>query len=312
MVDRLDLKLGFKCNNNCLSCPQAHRRHLGDMPTEEVKRQLEAARKDGATEVVFTGGEPTVREDIFELAEFASSIGFECLQLQTNGRMLYYKEFAEKIVNAGFTDFCIGLHSDTAKAHDHITRSPGSFSQAIQGIKNLKELNQHVTMNSVIHKLDFPQLPKRAELAVSLGLDQFQLAFIHCVGNAADHMDELCPKKSEVMPFVHKALDIVLEAGLTTMVEAYPYCFMQGYEKYCSDLYMPTVEIRDAEGVVEDFDRLRRETAKVKGPSCPKCRFFGVCEGAWKEYPEKFGWAEFVPVKGKPVKSQKEILEAKK
>jgi MoaA/NifB/PqqE/SkfB family radical SAM enzyme len=307
-VERVDLKLGFRCNNNCLSCPQAHRRHLGELSTERVKGELEAARADGATGVVLTGGEPTVREDLFELARFAKSIGFENIQLQTNGRMLYYKEFTKRLVDAGINDFCIGLHSDTAKVHDFLTRSPGSFDQAVQGIKNLKALNQFVAMNSVIHRLDFERLPKRAELAVSLKVDQFQLAFIHCCGNAAKNMDLLCPRKSEVKPFVHKALDIALAGGLTVMVEAYPYCFMQGYEKYCSDLYMPPAEVRDAEGVILEFDELRKNTAKLRGKECPKCRFFKVCEGPWREYPKKFGWKEFVPVKGPLVKSQDEIL----
>ncbi|MCX6802523.1 MAG: radical SAM protein [Candidatus Diapherotrites archaeon] len=308
MVERLDLKLGFKCNNNCLSCPAAHRRRLGDMSTEQAKEQILAGRKDGAIEVVLTGGEPTVRPDLVELVWFARENGYERVQLQTNARMLSYKSLAVKLVEAGVNDFCVGLHSDTAEIQEFLTQCPGSFQQTIQGIKNLVALGQHVAINSVVHKLDFERLPKRAEMAVDLGVQQFQLAFIHCAGNAMKNIDLLLPRKSEVKPFVHKALDIVIEAGLTTMVEAYPYCFMQGYEKYCSELYMPPSEIRDAEGVVEDFDVVRKESGKLKGPECPKCRFFAVCEGPWKEYPEKFGWSEFVPMKGKKVLRQEDLL----
>ncbi len=307
-IERLDIKLGFKCNNNCLSCPQAHRRFLGDMTTSQIKKELIGGREHGATEVVFTGGEPTVRSDLLELVYFAKEIGYESVQLQTNGRMLSYKKLAEKLVSAGVNDFCIGLHSHEAKYHDFLTRSPGAFDQTVEGIKNLVELGQHVAINSVIHKLDFEYLPKRAELAVKLGVSQFQLAFIHCVGNAWKNMDLLCPRKSKVKPFVHKALDVVIEAGLTTMVEAYPYCFMEGYEKYCSELYMPHAEVRDVEGVIENFDELRQMTSKVKCEKCKECRFYFVCEGPWKEYPQKFGWSEFKPVKGKKVKSMEELL----
>ncbi len=308
-IQRVDLKLGFKCNNNCLSCPQAHRRHLGDLSTKEAKAQIIAGLNDGATELVLTGGEPTVRKDLLELVRFARDSGYESVQLQSNGRMLYYKDFAEKLVKAGVTEFCIGLHSHSAEVHDFLTRSPGSFRQAVQGIKNLKQLGQHVAMNSVIHKLDFKHLPERAKFALSLGVDQFQLAFIHCIGNAFKNIDLLCPKKSEVMPFVHKALDIAIEGNLFSMVEAYPYCFMHGYEKYCSELYMPRAETRDAEGVVKNFDELRKTTAKVKHEKCRDCRFFSVCEGPWREYVEKFGWSEFKPVKGPKVKNVDDLLE---
>jgi len=308
MVDRLDLKLGFKCNNNCLSCPQAHRRHLGDLSTDRAKEMILAGLKDRAREIVLTGGEPTVRPDFLELVRFAGEKGYKRVQLQTNGRMLSYKSFAKQAVEAGVTDFCFGLHSDKAEIQEYLTRSPGSFEQCVQGIKNLVELGQRVTINSVIHKLDFERLPNRAELAIGLGVRQFQLAFIHCVGNASKNMAVLLPRKSEVKPFVHKALDIALGAGLKAMVEAYPYCFMEGYEKYCSELYMPPAEIRDAEGLVEDFDSVRKNTAKAKHSKCRECRFDLVCEGPWKEYPEKFGWSEFKPVKGKKVLGPEELL----
>jgi len=308
MVERLDLKLGFKCNNNCLSCPQAHRRHLGDLSTAQAKELILAGLKDGAWELVLTGGEPTVRSDFFELVGFAREKGYKRVQLQTNGRMLSYKSFAGQAVEAGVTDFCFGLHSDSAEVHDALTRSAGSFEQCVQGIKNLVGLKQRVTINSVIHKLDFEMLPKRAELAVNLEVKQFQLAFIHCVGNAFKNIDALLPKKSDVRPFVHSALGIVLGAGLRAMVEAYPYCFMEGYEKYCSELYMPRSEIRDAEGVVKDFDSVRKNSGKAKHEKCKQCRFDLVCEGPWKEYPQKFGWSEFKPVKGKKVLGPEELL----
>ncbi|MCX8189707.1 MAG: radical SAM protein [Candidatus Diapherotrites archaeon] len=307
-IKRLDLKLGFRCNNNCLSCPQAHRRHLGDLRLEEIKKLLEKGREHEANEVVLTGGEPTVRPDILEIIAYAKKIGYEFIQLQTNARMLYYKEFCEKLVAAGITDFAPAIHGPNAQVHDYLVQSPGAFEQAIKGVRNLKELGQYVIMNSVINKINYVLLPETARLFVDLCVDQYQFAFIHCVGNAKKNIDLLLPRKSEVKPYLHKALDIGINAGIKVMVEAYPYCFMQGYEKHCSELYMPNAEIMDAEGIVEDFEKLRKETGKLKGENCEKCRYDLICEGPWKEYPQKFGWKEFVPVKGKKIISKKELL----
>lgn len=307
-IKRLDLKLGFACNNNCLSCPQAHRKHLGDLSTEEVKRHLEKGIEDGANEVVLTGGEPTVRRDIVEIVSHAKALGYEYIQLQTNGRRLYYMPFVRKLIDAGVTDFGPSLHGHKAEIHDYITRSPGAFNQVVRGIKNLKEMGQYVLMNSVIHKLNYRHLEEMTQMFIDLNVDQLQLAFIHAVGNAWDNFDLLVPRKPDAMPFIHRALDLGKHNGLKMMVEAYPFCFMKGYERYCSELYMPESEIRDAEGLIKEFDKLRRETGKVKFPQCRHCRFDLVCEGPWKEYPERYGSDEFRPVPGKKLKDPKEIL----
>ena len=307
-IKRLDLKLGFSCNNNCLSCPQAHRKHLGDLSTEEAKKHLRLGIRDGTNEVVLTGGEPTVRKDILEIVSYAKSLGYKYIQLQTNGRMLSYMPFTRRLVKAGVTEFGPSLHGHTAEIHDYITRFPGAFGQVVRGIRNLRDLDQNILMNSVIHRLNYKHLEDLVQLFIDLRADQAQLAFIHPVGNAWENFDLLVPRKSEAMPFIHRALDLGTQGGMKMMVEAYPFCFMGGYEKYCSELYMPPAEIRDAVGHVRDFDRLRRETGKSKFPQCRNCRFDLVCEGPWKEYPERLGSDEFRPVPGKKLKNPKEIL----
>jgi len=99
----VDIKLGYTCNNNCRHCVIADQREhaldmIGkeDLSTEEFKREILKSRKRGFTSIIFTGGEPTIRKDFLELLDYASFIGFR-VNIQTNGRMLYYPEFAEKV-----------------------------------------------------------------------------------------------------------------------------------------------------------------------------------------------------------------------
>ncbi len=306
---RLDLKLGFSCNNNCLSCPQAHNRHLGDLSTEKVKNNLALGFSHGVNELVLTGGEPTMRNDLPEIVRHARKIGYEHVQLQTNGRRLCYMSFARSLVSAGVTEFAPAIHGHTPEIHDYITSSPGAFDQAVRGIRNLKELGQMVVMNSVITKPNFRHLPKIARLFTGLKTDQFQFAFIHPIGNAWKNFDLLVPKKSDVMEYVHDAIDVAVSAGIPVMIEAYPFCFMKGYEKYCSELYMPPSEIIDAKRITRDFDRIRKKHGKAKFGQCKRCRFNPVCEGPWKEYSERYGSSEFVPVPGKTIKDAKQIIE---
>lgn len=297
MFKRADIKVGFRCNNNCRFCVQAHKRVLGDKTTEQIKKDLDDAGNTGCRGVVFTGGEPTIRDDIIGLVDYAKKTGFETIQIQTNGRMLAYMDFCRKLVKVGANEFSPALHGHTAQLHDFLTNSPGSFKQTVQGIKNLKKLDQYVVTNTVITKPNHRCLPEMAKLLVRLGVDQFQFAFPHSVGNAYKNFSSIIPRISMAAPYIHKGLQIGIEAGKTVMAEAMPYCLMRGYENYVSERHIPPTEIRDVDCVIPDYGRERRR-GKAKFPQCRKCRYNSLCEGPWREYPERMGHKEFQPIGG--------------
>ncbi|MEM2918455.1 MAG: radical SAM protein [Candidatus Altiarchaeota archaeon] len=306
MTRRLDLKLGFSCNNNCIFCARAHKRKLGDQKTEELKRHLERAiENDNCTEVVFTGGEPTLRNDLTELISYAKDLGYELIQVQSNGRMFSYENFVKKLIMAGTTEFSSSIHGHCKEIHEIQTRAKGSFEQTKKGIENLVKLEQHVLTNSVITKFNYKFLPDLAEFLINLKVDQFQFAFVHPVGNAWENFSTVVPKKIEVMPYVHKALDIAISAGYNAgraMVEAFPFCFMRGYEKFCSELYMPKeIEVREPDRVIKKFQEWRISKGKVKFSQCKNCKYEIICEGPWKEYPKIFGNDEFSPISGEKI-----------
>ncbi len=303
-MKRLDLKVGFSCNNNCRFCVAADKRVKGNKTTEQIKKDLEMGIKDKCSGVVFTGGEPTIRKDILELVAYAKQLDYKTIQIQTNGRMLAYKDFCEKLIEAGATEFSPALHGHIPKLHDFLTSSQGAFNQITQGLKNLQELGAYIITNTVITKPNYRYLPEIVQLLLKYNIAQFQLAFVHAQGNAYNNFDSIVPLKSIVKPFVHKALDIGIQAGVKCMVEAYPFCFMQGYEKYCSEFYIPPTEIREINSFTPDFEKTRKEEGKTKGPQCKECKYDLICEGPWKEYPEKRGWGEFVPVGGGKITSR--------
>lgn len=296
MIKRIDLKTGFLCNNNCFFCVQGHKKKFGNKETRELKKYLEKSAKEGYKGVVFTGGEPTIRPDIIDLVKHAKKTGFELIQIQSNGRRFAYKDFCEEIIAAGANEFSPALHGHIPELHDYLTRCPGAFAQTIRGIKNLKNLNQRILTNTVIVKSNYRHLPAIAKLLVKLGVGQFQFAFVHALGHAAENFDSVVPRKSLVEPYVKQALDVGLKAGVRVMTEGIPYCFMEGYERYIAEEIIPDTKIYDLDNVIEDYSKLRMNEGKKRGPACKKCRYFKKCEGPWREYPEKFGWAEFKPV----------------
>lgn len=300
-MKRIDIKVGFQCSNRCLFCIQGDKRFkYPDKTTEEIKTILKKS-KPSAEGVVFTGGEPTFRpKKLLEWVEYARELGYKVIQIQSNGRMFSYIDYCRALIKAGATEFSPALHGSNAKIHDKLTRASGSFDQTTLGIKNLKTLGQNVLTNTVVNKINYKDLPNLAKLFVSLGVDQFQFAFMHInqiILNDPKLIEEIVPRHSEVEPYIKKGLDIGIKAGISVMTEAIPYCFMKGYEKYIAENVIPEADVFDAELEVENYSNYRKNEGKSRGPNCVKCKYYKVCEGPWREYPQIFGWNEFKPVK---------------
>ena len=296
MGKRVDIKTGFMCNNNCIFCVQAHKKKFGNRTIEDIKDDLRDSRKR-CSDVVFTGGEVTIRKDVVDLVKYAKHLGFERIQIQTNARMLSYKELCVKLIEAGANEFGPALHGHTAELHDSLTTAKGSFDQTVQAIKNLRELGQIIMMNTVVVKQNYKFLPEIAKLLVELDVDQFQFAFVHAMGNAKKNFDKVMPRVSLAAPYIRKGLQIGIDAGKKVMAEAMPFCTMKGYEKYCSEYFIPETEVQDIFSFNLSFDKIRKEKGKMKFPKCKKCKYDTDCEGPWKEYPERRGDEEFQPVK---------------
>jgi MoaA/NifB/PqqE/SkfB family radical SAM enzyme len=294
---RVDIKAGFSCNNNCRFCVQAHNRAKGDRTTEEIKRDLEESRKR-CKSVVFTGGEVTIRKDVFEIVGYAKELGYETIQIQSNCRMLSNMPFLKQLIEAGANEFSPALHGHIPELHDYLTSAKGSFYQTVKAIKNLRELNQTILTNTVVVKPNYRYLPKIAELLVELNVDQFQFAFVHPIGNACKYYDSVVPVMSLAMPYIHKGLQIGIDAGIRVMAEAMPYCMMKGYENYVSERVIPSTEIKTGDSFDGDYTDTRVKEGKIKFGQCKECKYDKICEGPWKEYPEKFGSDEFRAAKG--------------
>ncbi len=294
---RVDIKIGFRCNNQCFFCVQGRKRQKEPAKDFELlKKYLKDSFDDDCREVVFTGGEPTLHPNFLDLVRVARKTGYDEIQIQTNGRTFFYYDFCKKTIEAGATHFSPSLHGHSPQIHDYLTRAEGSFMQTVGGIRNLKELGQRIVVNSVITSKNYKHIPKLAKLLVDLGVDQFQFAFIHLGGEAYSNRDWIVPRKKDVIPYLKKGLDIGLKAGRVVMVEAIPPCLLEGYEQYISELFIPEGKVFDIDFKVEDYGEHRRTHGKAKCLECSKCKFFEVCEGPWREYPQLFGWSEFKPV----------------
>ncbi len=296
-MQRVDIKIGFSCNNRCLFCVQGDKRdRFGPRPAAQIRDDLEQGRRGGATGVVITGGEPTMQRSMRATVRRARALGYSTVQIQTNGRLLSYERLCRQLVDDGANEFSPALHGSTPDIHDRLTRAPGSHAQTAAAIQNLAAMGQRVITNTVITAHNHHDLPRLARLLVDLGVSQFQFAFVHILGSAAQNRHDLVPRKSAVMPHVLRGLDVGRQAGVRCMTEAIPYCLMPGYEEHVAERIIPVTRVHDAEQTLEDYTAYRKNEGKAHGPACEACAHVDRCEGPWREYPEMFGWDEFSPV----------------
>ena len=308
MGRRADLKTGYDCNCNCVFCVIGDKLFTGDRSTRDCLDELRASRAR-CEDVVFTGAEVTIRDDFFTLLAAAKKLGYRTIQVQTNGRMLAYRAFAERAVAAGANEFSPSIHGPTAKIHDALTRARGSFDQVVACIDNLVALGQRVITNTVVTPTNAPHLPALATMLVARRVAQFQLAFPHPTGHADTLFDRVVPRMSEVAPHIHAALAIGVAGGVDCMAEAMPYCMMLGHESRVAELHIPPTEIVYDGYVVPDYAEDRVGRGKRRFEQCSPCRWESICEGTWREYPQRRGSEEFSPVLGARVVDPALVLD---
>lgn len=303
-MERIDIKIGFNCNNMCDFCAQGGKRsRLGRKSLALIKADLARARKAGVSGVVFTGGEPTLHPGLPAAVRAARAMGYESVQVQTNGRRLAYYDYCAELKKAGVTEMGPSLHGSAAAIHEGLTRAKGSFKEVVQGILNCKKLGLYVLTNTVVTSANYRDLPDLARLLVYLKVNQFQFAYVHMVGSAWENRKRIAPRLSDAMPCLREALDVGIESGVACYTEAIPFCLMKGYERCVAERVIPEGPVSDADFYIESYGDYRREKGKTKREECRACKWFAACEGPWKEYPQLYGWDEFVPVAGKKARS---------
>lgn len=130
------MRLTSACNAKCLFCMDSTTLDGKMSPMGAIAAELERGRAQGITWVNLSGGEPTMHPRFVEVVALARSLGYAKIQTTSNGRMFCYPKFLEKSAAAGLSVITFSIHGHTADLHERHTRAPGSFAQALAGLKN--------------------------------------------------------------------------------------------------------------------------------------------------------------------------------
>jgi len=206
----------YKCNLRCKHCYEnAGRSRKHELSTDEAKQTVDLLSRlagVGLPALSFSGGEPLVREDFFDIVSYAKK-RIPYLSLASNGTLIT-KDNAKKLKDAGIDYVEISLDGASAATHDWFRGVPGAFERTVEGIKNCIEEGIDTCIATVIHKQNLAEIEKILNLADELGVRFMHFNYIP-TGRAKAHVElDLTPKERlHVLQLIgNKITDLYLRA----------------------------------------------------------------------------------------------------
>jgi len=258
----------YKCNLNCKHCySDAGNNPREELSTSEAMNAVNQIADFGVTSLAFSGGEPLMRKDFFEVAKHAVDSGLY-VSVATNGTLIN-EEKAKKLKKIGLNYVEISLDGASSKTHDAFRRTPNSFDQALNGLKNCVKEDVCTCLAVTATKNNLNEIPSVFALAQKIGVDRFTLFNFVPTGRGKDILElDLSPEeREEVLIFLHKKLSEHLRMAILTTTPQLARVALQ-FPSNQEDLIMPLAHM---------------ETAKISKKAKGLADFIGGC-GAGRFY----------------------------
>lgn len=164
----------YACNLRCKHCYANAGEALGDeLTTEEAKQVIDKLDHASVPIIAFSGGEPLVRKDIFELTSYAHDKGMY-VAVATNATLIT-KRKAREIKEAGVRFTQISLDGASAETHDSFRGIKGVYEKTIQGIRNCVDEGFFVNIATTITHHNYKEVTKIIDLCEELGVNWFMV-----------------------------------------------------------------------------------------------------------------------------------------
>ncbi len=293
------------CNLYCRHCYRdAGERAGGELSTEEGVSLIEQVAGQGFKIMIFSGGEPLLREDILYLVEHAGKLGMRPV-FGTNGTLIT-GELARKLKRAGASVMGISLDSTNPKSHDDFRSTPGAWKAAVEGMRACREAGLPFQVHTTVMKWNWRELERITDLAVSLGAVAHHIFFLVPTGRAVDiekdtlkeeQYEELLRRiiiKQQEVPIELKPtcapqfMRIAVQMGVKTRytkgcLAGISYCIItpRGFVQPCAYLEIQAGNIREqlfAE-IWKNTEVFRILRTEEYSGACGTCAFKKICGG---------------------------------
>ena len=220
----------WRCNLSCLHCGSDCKNSsvLPDMPAEDFIKAIDNLRphiNPNKVNIIITGGEPLMRQDLEEVGRQLYDRGFPW-GIVSNGLILTQERF-DKLLKAGIHNLTISLDGPETE-HNWMRNNPASYSRALEAIKMITAdgtLNFDVV--TCVNRMSLPKLSELKETLIEAGVKRWRLFTIFPSGRAAEHPEfELSDSETTML------MEFILNTRKEGRIHASFCCegYLGGYE----------------------------------------------------------------------------------
>jgi heme b synthase len=188
------------CHLSCKHCRASatHGPYENELSTQECCEVLDDIATLARPIVILTGGEPMLREDVYDIAKYGTSLGFRMVMAPCG--LLIDEETAGKIKESGIQRISISLDGAREETHDSFRGVPGAFKGALRGLKFAREAGVEFQINTTVTKHNVAEVPQLLDLAIELGAAAFDVFLLVPTGRGKELVDsEISPEQYEEM-----------------------------------------------------------------------------------------------------------------
>jgi len=303
----------LNCNFRCKHCGSSagEKKYKGELSTKEIKKSFQEIAEDYDARkimIAVTGGEPLLRQDIWDVMGYAKQLGFPW-GMVTNGYLLDEK-VARKMKETGMSSIVVSIDG-IGTTHDQLRQKEGAYKRAINAVKILskEDFLQSLQITTTLNRENFSEMEKMYETFIPLGITSWRVMSIDPIGRAENNNELLLSDKQlrDMLYFIKKKraeskIDITYDCsgflGLDLEGEVRPNIFTCntginiGSILYNGDIYAcPSVPRREEliQGNVKDIRfsdawnnkfEIFRDKNRTRCAKCGKCEWWNECLGS--------------------------------
>lgn len=293
------------CNMYCKHCYRdAGAKAADELNTEEGKTLIDQIAGAGFKIMIFSGGEPLMRDDIFTLVRHAREKGLRPV-FGTNGTLITGK-VAQKLKDSGAMAMGISLDSTDPEKHDHLRATPGAWEGALNGMRACREAGLPFQIHTTVMDWNMNEVEKLTDLAVEIGAIGHHIFFLVPTGRAVnieeeslraeqyeDLLQRIMKKQGEINielkpTCAPQFMRIAAQMGIKTRfskgcLAGISYCIIspKGIVQPCAYLNIPAGNVREKPfgDIWRDSEIFKALRTENYSGGCGSCGYKKICGG---------------------------------